>query len=152
MKLLFTILAALCLAADAQAQTVKALVYNTTNGQVITETNALTFTNALAFSPSAAATTRTNLGLGPTNTLTLSGLWATNNIEVTKIIFSDQPTNQTRIQFEEPSQAKTVVRNLTGSTNTNEPYSGSFKFQDPDTSATYTATVSNGIILRIEEY
>jgi hypothetical protein len=46
----------------------------------------------------------------------------------------------------------TMMRELAGSTNTNEPYSGVFRFTDPETEFTYIATVSNGIILRIEEF
>jgi hypothetical protein len=46
----------------------------------------------------------------------------------------------------------TTMRALAGSTNTNAPFSGEFKFEDPDTSNTYSATVSNGIILFISEY
>jgi hypothetical protein len=63
MKLLTLLLATLCLAASAHAQTIKTLGYDTTNGQVVyTGTNALTFTNAVAFGTNVA-TTRTNLGL-----------------------------------------------------------------------------------------
>jgi len=56
----------------ASAQTVKTLGYNTTNGHVVySGTNALTFTNAFTVATNAAATVRTNLGLGAT--------WLTNN-------------------------------------------------------------------------
>ena len=51
MKTLFTLLATLCLlAASAEAQVIKSLGYNTTNGQVVySSTNALTFTNEASF-------------------------------------------------------------------------------------------------------
>ena len=51
MKYIRTILAALLLAAPAQAQTLKSLMFNTTNGQVVanTGTNVLTFTNNVKF-------------------------------------------------------------------------------------------------------
>lgn len=54
------------LAVAAHAQTVKALGYNTTNGEIVyAGTNALTFTNAFTFSTNTlAASVRTNLGLG----------------------------------------------------------------------------------------
>lgn len=54
----------------ASAQTVKTLGYNTTNGHVVySGTNALTFTNAFTVATNAAATVRTNLGLGTWATL-----------------------------------------------------------------------------------
>lgn len=45
-----------------------------------------------------------------------------------------------------------VMRALAGSTNTNQPFSGVFNFQDPDTLGSFAATVSNGIIVSIVEY
>lgn len=96
MRHLLTILAALLFcAAPAQAQTLKSLMYNTTNGQVLyTGTNSLRFVDSVAFSSDVfgfsfeaasgsnytqvtpdgvefsgaaqRATTRTNLGLGAT--------------------------------------------------------------------------------------
>jgi hypothetical protein len=57
------LLAAVFLAVSAQAQTIKSLGFNTTNGQIVySGTNALTFTNALQFATNARAETRTNLG------------------------------------------------------------------------------------------
>lgn len=70
MKYIRTIFAALLLCvATAEAQTLKSLVYNTTNGEVAySGTNTLTFTNSFSFSTTnAAAITRTNLGLGAAN-------------------------------------------------------------------------------------
>ena len=59
------------LATSANAQTIKTLGYNTTNGQVsYSGTNFLTFTNVLQFSTNTKAATRTNLELG--------GTWLTN--------------------------------------------------------------------------
>jgi hypothetical protein len=65
------ILAALCILAALSAtgigQTIKALGYNMTNGQVIyANTNVLTFTSAISFGTNAA-TTRSNLGAVATN-------------------------------------------------------------------------------------
>ena len=160
----------LCWAAPAQAQTIKSLGFNTTNGNIVyTGTNALTFTNALSFGTNVA-TTRTNLSLGATwltnanvtnfrsaiglgilDSVQFSNVYATHITEVRTLLVNDS-TNQIRIEFEEPANAKTFVRNLTGSTDTNHPYSGEFRFQDPDSLTTYSATVSNGIILFINEY
>ena len=50
MRHLLTILAALLICAPAQAQTMKSLMYNTTNGRVVySGTNVLTFTNDVKF-------------------------------------------------------------------------------------------------------
>jgi hypothetical protein len=43
----------------------------------------------------------------------------------------------------------TTMRALAGSTNTNQPYSGTFDFQDFSDN-TVRLTISNGIILNIE--
>lgn len=76
MKLrLLILLAAAALAGPAAGQTIKSLGYNTTNGQVVySGSNSLTFTNALQFSTNARATTRTNLGLGGSDSVTFSNL------------------------------------------------------------------------------
>jgi hypothetical protein len=80
MRHLLTLLATLLLcSAPAQAQTIKTLGFNTTNGQVVanTGTNVLTFTNALSFGTNAA-TTRDNLGLGETAILRFADIYADN--------------------------------------------------------------------------
>jgi hypothetical protein len=64
MKALLTLLLATILAAQAGAQTIKTLGYNTTNGQVVAATNVV-WTNAFNFSTNTvAAQVRTNVGLG----------------------------------------------------------------------------------------
>jgi hypothetical protein len=98
-----------------------------------------------------AATTRTNLGLGALDSVQFSNVYATATTEV-RTLFVNDSTNQVRVQFEEPANAKTFVRNLTGSTNTNEPFSGTFNFNDPETQSDFAVTVSNGIILFINEF
>jgi hypothetical protein len=127
--------------------------------------------NGMSFSATnSAAATRTNLSLGATwltnanvtNFRSAIGLGILDSVQFSnatvstllevRTLFVNDSTNQTRIQFEEPANAKTFVRNLTGSTNTNAPFSGEFRFEDPDTSTFYVATVSNGIILFINEY
>jgi len=76
LRLSILLLAAAALAAtQAAGQTVKSLGYNTTNGQIVySGSNSLTFTNALQFSTNARATTRTNLGLGGSDSVTFSNL------------------------------------------------------------------------------
>jgi hypothetical protein len=170
-RLIFLAAALLCWAAPAAGQTIKSLGFNTTNGQVVyTGTNALTFTNALSFGTNAASTTRTNLSLGSTwltntnvtNFRTAIGLGVSSSVEFSNVyasaltevrtLFVNDSTNQVRVQFEEPANAKTFVRNLTGSTNTGHPFSGLFHFVDPEVgNTTYQVVVSNGIILSIDE-
>ena len=147
MTTLRTILATLVLtlcASAAQAQTLKSLMWNTTNGQVVANTgaNVLTFgsvkfVDAIADSfeagggsnysritpdglefgnPALAATTRTNLGLG------LPALTNTSNV--------------------------TMMRALAGSTNTNQPWSGTIELSDG--SQGWSLTFSNGILLSID--
>jgi hypothetical protein len=64
MKTLLTLLLAAFCAATGYGQTMKSLMFNTTNGQVVySGTNTLTFTNGVGFTEGSAAATRTNLGL-----------------------------------------------------------------------------------------
>ena len=169
-RLILLLAALLCWAAPAAGQTIKSLGYNTTNGQIVAATNVV-WTNAFSFSTNTvAAQVRTNLGLGSTwltnsnvtnfrtaiglgvsDSVQFSNVYATATTEV-RTLFVNDSTNQVRVQFEEPANAKTFVRNLTGNTNTNAPFSGEFRFEDPDTATTYVATVSNGIILFINEF
>jgi hypothetical protein len=159
------LLALLC--APASGQTLKALSYNTTNGEVAyTGTNALTFTNGISFTTNAAATTRTNLGLGSlsfgtfssatnvalkvdTNLVVTNGAITATDIASSYIeaqrFFVGDSTNAP-IGFEIPEQAVKFVRALAGSTNTNQPFSGSITIKDFDEN-NHTVTISNGIIL-----
>jgi hypothetical protein len=67
----------MCAVASASGQSIRTLGYNTTNGEVVySGTNALTFTNGLGFAGSAAGATRTNLGLGTTNAVTIQSMTA----------------------------------------------------------------------------
>jgi hypothetical protein len=99
----------------------------------------------------SASNFRTAIGLGVSSSVEFSNVYASALTEV-RTLFVNDSTNQVRVQFEEPANAKTFVRNLTGNTNTNAPFSGEFRFEDPDTATTYVATVSNGIILFINEF
>ena len=74
-RLLILLAAALlCWAAPAQAQTIKSLGYNTTNGRIVAATNVV-WTNAFNFSTNTvAAQVRTNLALGDTNNVTFKNI------------------------------------------------------------------------------
>ena len=68
------------LSCGATAQTIKSLGYNT-NGQIVySGGSTLTFTNSLQFATNAAATTRTNLGLGTTNTVSFKAVEAAQSV------------------------------------------------------------------------
>jgi hypothetical protein len=177
--LIFLAAVLLCWAAPAEAQTIKSLGYNTTNGQVAyTGTNTLTFTNALAFGTNAPAT-RTNLSLGATwltnanvtNFRTAIGLGATNMVGFDSVQANDfTVTDGGTFSFEDTGSIEfgnaagptrtnlglglpaltntsnvTAMRALAGSTNTNEPFSGSISVVG--TNNTNTLVFSNGILL-----
>jgi hypothetical protein len=153
MKLAALLLAALCLfAASAQAQTIKSLGYNSTNGQVVAATNVV-WTNAFSFSTNTvAAQVRTNVGLGAT---WLTNTNATNFRAAIGAIGSGGEPNFQSITITDGgdsislvANAKTTMRNLAGSTNTNHPYSGTVEFQDFSDN-TVSILVSNGVILNV---
>ena len=163
MKTLLAILLATLCAATGYGQTMKALAYNTTNGVVAySGSNTLTFTTSANFEADIfassfetgsgtnytqltpdglqfghagiAAATRTNLSLGAT--------WLTNNslTNFRSAIGLGLPalTNTSNV---------TTMRALAGSTNTNEPFSGTIEYLN-HTSDPFYLDVSNGIILR----
>ena len=109
----------------ASAQTVKTLGYNTTNGHVVySGTNALTFTNAFTVATNAAATVRTNLGLGSTAQTIFKVM--TNNLSITN------QTNSTTIgnlTFDTAPNARYVVT-------ANPVFEGVTSFQFNSTNAT----------------
>ena len=109
----------------ASAQTVKTLGYNTTNGHVVySGTNALTFTNAFTVATNAAATVRTNLGLGSTAQTIFKVM--TNNLSITN------QTNSTTIgnlTFDTAPNARYVVT-------ANPVFEGTTFFQFNSTNAT----------------
>jgi len=149
--ILSILLAALC-AATAYGQTVRALGYNSTNGQVVAATNVV-WTNAFSFSTNTvAAQVRTNVGLGAT---WLTNTNATNFRTAIGAIGSGGEPNFQSITITDEgdsislvANAKATMRSLAGSTNTNEPYSGTVEFQDFSDS-TVSIVVSNGIILNV---
>jgi hypothetical protein len=115
---------------------------------------------------------RSAIGLGATNFVLFAGIGATNGADISGqgifydgILLAEQATidfgdavatTRTNLGLPLPALTNTsnatMMRALAGSTNTNEPYSGVFRFTDPETEFTYIATVSNGIILRVEEF
>jgi hypothetical protein len=173
MKTFFTILLATLCAATSYGQTMKALSYNASNGVVAySGTNTLTFTNeridfrtigadgtqvwdvvnnlfltdlslqnsSISFfgtnAAAAAATTRTNLSLGAT--------WLTNanvtNFRSAIGLGLPALTNTSNV---------TTMRALSGSTNINHPFTGSFTVVD-DVNDIATVVVSNGIIVELQ--
>ena len=169
MKLLLTLLlAALCLlAAPAGAQVIKSLGYNTTNGNVVySGTNTLRFTQPVSLNGGPYLTSSgvfygdtAGGGLdleegalkGITNELVLS--WGANPEAVyfaKPLSFNDDPdvttTTRTNLKLGLPALTNTsnvaMVRALAGSTNTNQPFSGSISLTN-----TNTLVFSNGILL-----
>jgi hypothetical protein len=157
MKLLTLLLTTLCLfAAPAAAQTIKSLGYNTTNGQVVanTGTNVLTFTNQLNVSSQ-----RINIGDG-------LGFWDGPAGEYALFFQADDPVILAEGRWNDPSvraslgfstnlntfwtatNAATAARALSGSTNTNHPYSGSISVVG--TNNTNTLVFSNGILQEVQ--
>lgn len=155
MNHLLSILLTAILCATASAQTIKTLGYNSTNGQVVanTGTNVLTFTNSVDFqspitiygvSPitfddgEAAELTRANLGFS-TN---LNTFWTATNAATTRTNLGlplAALTNTSNV---------TMMRTLSGSTNTNHPFSGSISVTG--TNNTNTLVFSNGILQSVQ--
>jgi hypothetical protein len=140
MKHLFSIVAALAiLAAPAAAQTIKSIGYNTTNGNIVAATNVV-WTNSFSFSTNTvAAQVRSNLSLG------LSALTNTNVTNFRTAIGLGLPalTNTSNV---------TTMRALSGSTNTNHPFTGEILYKEGDSGNSWKINVQNGIILSTEEY
>jgi len=171
MKTLTTLFALALFCATGYGQSVKSLGYNTTNGEVVyTGTNTLTFTNAFTVATNAVAQVRTNLGLGSLSVGTFSAqtnlaLKVSTNLVVTNgaIIATDivvgqiearrffvEGTDDDPIQFDQPEQAVKFVRALAGSTNTNQPFSGTVSIFDFNEDS-HVVIISNGIILDWQE-
>jgi len=176
MKRFLTILL-LTLSTAAQAQTIRTLGFNTTNGQVVanTGTNVLTFTNTLGLlapiqfsgtnAAANAAISRTNLGFTYGTSIVIGSLDAeTNSISSTLFIgdgadlyfdgIGSDGADQWREALLIPLSALTntsnvtMMRALSGSTNTNHPYSGSISVTG--TNNTNTLVFSNGILQSVQ--
>jgi hypothetical protein len=175
MKLAALIIAALCLlATSGGAQTVKAVSFNTTNNTVVS-TNRITFpllgaASGTAGTPSFSIASGTNvfgvfattqLGIGVYLGFSVDGTRrfyiSTNTIRAELPISFNTTTNaaetRTNLGLGLPALTNTsnvtTMRALAGSTNTNQPFSGTFDFQD-FSDLTVRLTISNGIILNIE--
>jgi hypothetical protein len=119
-----------------------------------------TFHEQIQFdSPLTASNTRDNLGLGATwltngnvtNFRTAIGLGATNDVAFNSVNVTNAAATRTNIGLPLPALTKTsnvtAMRALAGSTNTNEPFSGTIEYLN-HTSDPFYLDVSNGIILR----
>jgi hypothetical protein len=131
MKHVYALLAALLLAAPSQAQTLKSLMVNTSNGVVAysqalqfqDDVSALAFdvssgsnsvrvdSQGLLFGGSAAATTRTNLGLGANSVVQFDQVFATDTVEVGSSTNTIQITTE-EINFGNAGIAATTRTNL----------------------------------------
>lgn len=174
MKIFLTLLLVTFCAVTGYGQTLKALMYNTTNGQVAyTGTNTLTFTNPFVLLSSNRSTVSSILFSDETGIEFDGEGFATNfpaiyfadstksattrtNLGLGAIFLTnDNATNfRSAIGLGLPALTNTsnvtAMRALSGSTNTSHPFSGSFVFVD-DAANTWSATVSNGIIQSIVE-
>jgi hypothetical protein len=117
------------------------------SNQVVAATNII-FTNGVAFTTNAAASTLANLGLGTNASVTIS------NLNVQSVSITNADTFRTNIGIPLPALTNTnnadTMRALAGSTNTNQPFSGTFSWQDFNDD-TVSIVVSNGIILSVFE-
>lgn len=149
MRHLLTLLAAVLLCAPAQAQTVKALSYNTNGVVIYSATNTLTFTNAFKFGDDLLLSNNTfHWGT--------NAIWAPED-NVFSVALQFDSTNiaaATRTNLGLPlaaltnSSNVTMMRALAGSTNTNHPFSGTVSVVG--TNNTNTLTFSNGILQSVQ--
>jgi hypothetical protein len=135
------------------ATTVGRAVLTASNAAAARSAIEVTLTN-LSSTPTLTALTNTGnsvLGTNSTNTVTVGG----NLLVGGSIAVTNAATTRTNLDLGLPALTNTsnvtAMRALAGSTNTNAPFSGGFQFQDPETSYVYVVTVSNGIILFINE-
>lgn len=152
MRHLLTILAALFIcSAPLHAQTLKSLMFNSTNGQVVanTGTNVLTFTN-LVSAKSLTLAIGTNQYIYADDSI--AEFFVPIHMESSQgISFTTNAAATTRTNLGIPLPALTNTSNVTamralgGSTNTNEPYSGTVALTN-----TNVLTFSNGVLLRIQ--
>jgi hypothetical protein len=130
----------LCWAAPAQGQTIKTLGFNTNNGNVIMPSS-ITFSNNVNFGQSIFATTN-GVSAGGT-------LFAGSGSTISFYAAEDASRWRTNLSLGLPALTNTsnvtAMRALAGSTNTNEPFSGSISVVG--TNNTNTLVFSNGILL-----
>jgi hypothetical protein len=171
MKTLLALLLATLCAATAYSQTIKTLSYNSTNNTVVA-TQRVTFSALGLATGSAAAPSltyaigtnvfgtfaTTQLGIGPYLGFSVNGTRqfyiATNTIRAELPISFSTTTNaaetRTNLSLGLPALTNTsnvtTMRALAGSTNTNQPYSGTIEYLDHG-NLTWVMVVSNGIII-----
>jgi hypothetical protein len=176
MKLAALLLAALCLlSVNAEAQIIKALSYNTTNGTVLAGTNRIQFTNRISV-PAGGGTNDVMLRLGTNNT----GFYVLTNLgtpvalvhndalafaastasfvlykPLSFVAATNADTTRTNLGLGLPALTNTsnttTMRALAGSTNTNEPFSGIIQVQElGGFDDLIQITISNGIIVKVE--
>jgi hypothetical protein len=175
--LLTLLLATLC--ATGYGQTIKSLGYDTATGEVVanTGTNVLTFTNDVAIITSIAVATVITDFFADASINTViqfdDGVHRfINNGKESLVIFDEAAqlavpieftgdeattnaaTTRTNLGLPLPALTNTsnvtMMRALAGSTNTNEPFSGTITFRD-EGDANRDMVISNGIILSISE-
>jgi hypothetical protein len=150
MRNLLVILAALLLCASTHAQTVKALSYGT-NGRFITGTNALTFSNQINFAGGDFEIETSGLirwqgqDRIELETYTLLGDWTFTEPEYVRGQLGFL-TNLNTLWT--ATNATAAARALSGSTNTNHPFSGSVSVVG--TNNTNTLVFSNGILQSVQ--
>jgi hypothetical protein len=145
MRHLFTLLLVTLCATTSYAQTIKSLGFNSTNGQVVanTGTNVLTFTNsAVSFEIISAGA----LFFGTNEVYELDSGTFAKPIRVTEAYIAETRTNLgLPLAALTNTSNVTAMRALSGSTNTNEPYSGTVALTN-----TNVLTFSNGVLLKIQ--
>ena len=177
MKLLLTLLLATLCAATSYGQTIKTLGFNTTNGLVVanTGTNVLTFSAPIQFTANQATVglvvTDEALTTGYDSKLGSLGfgggdLWVkygTNDIDWGQLVYigsngisfsATSVSAATRTNLGIPLAALTntsnvtMMRALSGSTNTNHPFSGSVSVVG--TNNTNVMVFSNGVLQSVQ--
>ena len=165
MKTLLTILLATLCAATSYGQTIKALGYNTTNGQVVySGTNTLNFSNAFTVAGELSVTVAGISGFGGTlsfeealfNVNGGDSDWALGGSGLTEVgviaFFNTTNAAITRtnlglgLHSVTNTSNVTMMRALAGSTNTNTPASGTYHLTN-----IISLNISNGIIVDVEE-
>jgi len=164
----FCILLTAILCANASAQTIRTLGYNTTNGKVVYNgTNTLTFTNGFRLLDGATtiidlatdAASDFSYGIAVGGAIEFSGTNTTANASTTRSnlgLGATWLTNTNVTNFRTavglPLSALTNTSNVTtmralaGQTNTNTPASGTYQLTN-----IISIVISNGIIVQVEQ-
>ena len=154
-RLLLTILAAICLlSAPAAAQTMKVLSYNTNGLVAYTNSNPLEFRSQVRFSPNGSTyplivnSNDINLSVPLLFNTGTNKFFDFENAEDKPKARADLGFSTNLTSLWTATNANTAARALSGSTNTNEPFSGTFSVVG--TNSTNTLTFSNGILLKTQ--